>query len=173
MVQESRRWLALHACAAILMIVPAGPASGLGLSTTELAVEGHSVLTFDDVPRSQRWSHTIAVGDEVDIDLIRAQVTVQEGTSTAVEFEMIAEAPPGQEHVLSARLDWSPGKLVLSDRFPPRLGLMSECLPPADERGDYWTTSARLRIEVWLPRNVRLKVHVRDGEVKDFRPGAA
>ena len=131
-------------------------------------------LASSPVGRLPRWQWA-ALADRkasMRIDLVRADVTV---VSSADRRAIVKIATEGSaEDAVGLWIDVTNKERVyiLSDRFPRRsiLSYPTECLPPPDERGDFWLVPTKLRVTVAAPIGWPLRVMVADGSVRDLRP---
>jgi hypothetical protein len=57
------------------------------------------------------------------------------------------------------------GVVQIRDHYPPRVRWPNDCLPPVDERGDYWTHAVPLRVTIQVPPKTRLRVRVTSGNI--------
>jgi hypothetical protein len=115
-------------------------------------------------PLAQPWSWHDAVeaGTVIDIDLIHADVTVTSATNDA----LVRIRPTGESAeavVFSARS--TAGSVRIRDTYPTRSPYFTECLPPVDERGDYWTYRVPLKVSVAVPRGAQLRIRLKSGAV--------
>jgi hypothetical protein len=107
----------------------------------------------------------------VHIDLIRADVTVVPSDNGHVTVTIVAEGSAEDAARLWIDVTEKDGGYSLSDRFPRRsaLAFSKECLPPPDERGDYWLVSTKLRVTVAAPTGSRPHISVVEGVLHDRR----
>lgn len=119
-----------------------------------------------------QWTAPSTRGAAVRIDLIRADVTIVPSPDSHVAVTIIAEGSAEDAARLWIDLTEKDGGYVLNDRFPRRsaLAFLKECLPPPDERGDFWLVSTKLRVTVAAPNGWLPHVSVSKGSVNDLRP---
>lgn len=104
-------------------------------------------------------------GDHFQMDLIRADVRVERSSADRIEMEVLG---PGNEELaqIAFKISWLGDRTAVIDTFPQRSGLWrDECLPPPDERGDFWRVTARPRIVLRVPARVVVDIRVREGQV--------
>lgn len=104
-------------------------------------------------------------GDRFQMDLIRADVRVERSRTDRVEMEVLG--PGGDELAqIAFKISWLGDWTKVIDTFPQRSALRrDECLPPPDERGDFWRVTVRPRIVLRVPAGVVVDVRVREGQV--------
>lgn len=119
-----------------------------------------------------RWTAPSTGDATVRIDLIRADVTIVPSNDSHVAVMIVAQGLAEDAARLWIDVTEKHGGYVLSDRFPRRsaLALPKECLPPPDERGDFWLVSTKLRVTVAAPSGWQPRVSVTEGSVHDLRP---
>ena len=105
------------------------------------------------------------------IDLVRADVTIVRSSDNRLSISIAATG--GIEDANRLRIDVTEKNdgYVLSDRFPPRSMIVApkECLPPPDERGDFWLISTKLRVVVAAPTGWEENIVVNQGSIHDLR----
>ena len=121
-----------------------------------------------------QWTAPATRDTAMRIDLIRADVTIVPSNDSHVAVMIVAQGPAEDAARLWIDVTQNGGGYVLSDRFPRRsaLAFPKECLPPPDERGDFWLVSTKLRVTVAAPTGWQLRVSVTEGSVHDLRPAA-
>jgi hypothetical protein len=119
-----------------------------------------------------RWNAPSTRDITVHIDLIRADVTIVPSNGNHVAVTIVAQGPAEDAARLWIDVTEKDGGYVVSDRFPRRsmLAFPKECLPPPDERGDFWLVSTKLRVTVAAPSGWLPRVSVTEGSVHDLRP---
>ena len=122
-------------------------------------------------PSNWRWHVAATPNTTVQIDFIRADVTIVPSTDNRLVVTIVAEGPVEDAARLWIDVTEKDGAYVLTDRFPRRsmLAFPSECLPPPDERGDFWLVSSKLRVTVAAPSGWRPHISVKEGRVRDLR----
>jgi hypothetical protein len=61
-------------------------------------------------------------------------------------------------------------QILISDRYPVRASVnYRECLPPLDERGDFWSSDVRLMAVVWAPQDLPVKAEIMDHDLRALR----
>lgn len=102
-------------------------------------------------------------GDRLEVDLIRAEVRVERSATDRIALEVLG--PDGEDFArIALRISWDGDRTSVTDTFPQRYGRgWDECLPPPDERGDFWLVRARPRIVLYVPAGVVLDIRVREG----------
>jgi hypothetical protein len=110
------------------------------------------------------WSSPAGRTKRLDIDLIRGRIRIvrREGP---VAVEIFRELGDGRAAEVEIKLEAQGEEAAIMDAYPPRIG-GDECLPPVDERGDYWTNQARFEAVVRAPRSVHVSARVKDGAVE-------
>jgi hypothetical protein len=90
-------------------------------------------------------------------------------TSVGRETDIILVRQDVRSDPASARLiaDTTIDAVRIEDRYPRTGGMdpRHDCLPPEDARGNYWHSDVRLSTIVRVPANVRLVVHLVDGDI--------
>ena len=119
-----------------------------------------------------RWTGHAAAVPPIRLDLIRANVTIEPSAKDEIEIDLSLHARP--EHAQRLWIDAAvrEGALLIQDRYPARARWAmfgNECLPPADERGDFWLVPATLHVVIHAPRGERIDVDIREGNVTDNR----
>jgi hypothetical protein len=119
-----------------------------------------------------RWNAPSTRDITVHIDLIRADVTIVPSNDSHVAVTIVVQGPAEDAARLWIDVTEKDGGYVLSDRFPRRsmFAFPKECLPPPDERGDFWLVSTTLRVTVAAPSGWLPRVSVTEGSVHDLRP---
>ena len=112
----------------------------------------------------ERWAWVGRAGDRrpVVIDLVRADVVV-EHAPIATGIAIGSSGGAARIEVV----DQSDGVRV-GDQYParPAVAAMADCLPPADERGDYWTYPARFSVRVRLRPGQSLRIRLKQGNIR-------
>ena len=122
------------------------------------------------LPRWQ-WTGPSTHAALVRIDLARADVTILPSADNRLVVTIIAQGSVEDAARMWIDVAEKDGGYILSDRFPLRsaLALPKECLPPPDERGDFWLVSTKLRVTVAAPSGWLPRVSVSEGSVNDLR----
>ena len=110
------------------------------------------------------WSSDAAPGMALRIDLVRADVTVVPSRDGRISVTLEAEGSPDDAARVWIDVSRQGGAVVVGDRFPirPPWTFPTECLPPPDERGDFWLVSTRLRVVVAVPKGVVPTIVIKD-----------
>ncbi|KRC82433.1 hypothetical protein [Sphingomonas sp. Root241] len=121
-----------------------------------------SLLSSLDTPavaEAWEWRGAAAV---IDVDLVRAdiRIIVKDGPS---EVRIVPRGDDAASVTFSAA---SAGDVVrIRDRYLPRARWPNDCLPPVDERGDYWTHMVPLQVTIQVPPESHLRVRVISGNI--------
>ena len=107
-----------------------------------------------------RWQGT---ADRIDIDLVQADVRVIE-MPTEPSVRIRREGPDAGAVTFTAVS--ADGVTRIRDRYPDRGRWSRECLPPAEERGDFWAYTIRLKVTVSVPPGTPLRVRVMRGNIR-------
>jgi len=103
-------------------------------------------------------------------DFIRATVQIEESRSGVIEMKVETGSATADLARIVLRASWSEGVIKTTDLFPRRFWhIADECLPPADEPGDFWAVTVRPKIVLRLPTSMKTSVRVREGHVEDHR----
>ncbi len=111
------------------------------------------------------WNQHTPTG-VIDIDLIRADVKVvrREGP---VEIRIVRLPGTGRASEVKIAASQVDDILNVRDLYPTRvLAGRAECLPPLDERGDFWHDDVRFAATIWAPPAIQVTVRVKDGQVE-------
>lgn len=106
-----------------------------------------------------RWQGT---ADRIDIDLVQADVRIVEAPGEP--SVRIRGEGPGAGAVTFTALS-AEGVTHIRDRYPDRGRWSRECLPPADERGDFWAYPIRLKVTVAVRPGTPLRIRVMRGNI--------
>ena len=117
------------------------------------------------------WSGAVAQASGMRIDLVRADVTIVTSTDDRLTVKIVAEGSAEDASRVWINVSLKDGVQMLSDRYPERSpwAILAECLPPSDERGDYWIVTTKFRVVIAAPRGTRPAVTVMSGTVRDLR----
>lgn len=117
------------------------------------------------------WSGPSSHAETVRIDLVRADVKIVASIDNKFLVRIVAEGTTEDAGRVWIDVTQKDGTYVLSDRYPqrPPWTMLSECLPPSDERGDFWLVSTRFKVVVAAPRGIRPVVTLKSGTVRDMR----
>jgi hypothetical protein len=121
-----------------------------------------SLLSSLDTPavaEAWEWRGAAAV---LDMDLVRADVRIITGKGPS-EVRIVPRGDEAAGVTFSAA---SAGEVVrIRDLYPPRARWLRDCLPPVDERGDYWTHVVPLQVTIRVPPESHLRVRVISGDI--------
>jgi hypothetical protein len=103
-----------------------------------------------------------AAATRIDLDFVRANVQIISRKGVP-EIRVV----PGGDDVAAVTFSAVEvdGVVRIRDRYPPRARWPGDCLPPVDERGDYWTHVVRLEVTILVPPQTRLRVRVTSGNI--------
>jgi hypothetical protein len=109
-----------------------------------------------------RWTGKADDRRAVVIDLVRGDVTVERA---AAETSIAIESSSEDSQVEAVE---QADSVHVSDRYPARsaVAAMADCLPPADERGDYWTYPVRFSVRVRLHPGQPLRIRLKQGNIR-------
>ena len=130
--------------------------------TISLALAGLLLAVSAPLPSPPHWEWRGAA-NEIDIDLARADVRIV-ATRGAPAIRIVATGADAAAVAFSATP--ADGMVRIRDRYPPRGRWADECLPPVDERGDFWTYAVPLEVVISVPPGTRLRVRVMAGDIR-------
>jgi hypothetical protein len=119
------------------------------------------LLNLDAPAVAEAWEWRGAAG-ALDMDLVRADVRiiVKNGPS---EVRIVPRGDDAAAVTFSAA---AAGDVVrIRDLYPARARWLDDCLPPVDERGDYWTHVVPLQVTIQVPPESHLRVRVISGNI--------
>jgi hypothetical protein len=120
-----------------------------------------------------RWQWAVLADREASmrIDLVRADVTVVSSVDRHAIVKIATEGSAEDAVGLWIDVTNKDGVYIVSDRFPRRStrSYPIECLPPPDERGDFWLVPTKLRVNVAAPIGWPLRIMVAHGSIRDLR----
>ena len=107
------------------------------------------------------WAEDRRQVDALQIRIIRGRIHVRYVQSSEITVDVYA-APKGTGsptvrivHVVTGRT------LQIMDVYPQRGFSSHECLPPTDERGDYWNSDVFLEVEIVAPFGMKIDREIR------------
>lgn len=118
-----------------------------------------------------QWSGPSNQALTVRIDLVRADVKIVASSDDMVSVRIVTEGTTEDAARVWIDVAQKDGSYVLSDRYPQRSpwAMLPECLPPSDERGDFWVVSTRFKVIIAAPRGTHPLVTLKSGTVRDMR----
>lgn len=117
------------------------------------------------------WAEPLTPNRVVDLQLVRADVRVESSTSGQLEVYAIAQGDPSHAEAVLLKTEVTEGGISLVDQYPARSVRLAprECLPPAGDRGDYWTYQTRLRLTLRVPIGASVTGVIMSGGIHDAR----
>lgn len=132
-------------------------------------------IIVESVPRSADetwvWRKPSIHVQSVDINLVRANIVVEPSDSANVEVIIVAEGDRGVDSAVSFVVSQQDKRYRVVDRYPAKSSKINsiECLPPVDERGDFWNHQVALTVTLRVPRQMHVIAHTMAGTVADRR----
>jgi hypothetical protein len=109
-------------------------------------------------------------GGTIEIHLVRGSVRAETIPGQEAEVVLVPRSDHSDPAAVRLSVDTVGSDFRVVDRYPTAApGPRRECLPPLDERGDFWHTDVRVAALVRVPAHVRLIVRLIDGDI-DVRP---
>ena len=164
--------------ATVFFILPLKRALAMPLLAWMTLVAGPAVAQNFDSERvvlldGNTWNWTQPVSDvgTLEINLVRATVVIERSNATVAELIVSAGSDQDHRSAVSIVVSEHNGHYRISDRYPPRLAIShrTECLPPIDERGDFWHYNVLLKAKLRVPRHMIVSVRTMAGSVEDRR----
>ena len=164
--------------AAAFLILPLNRALAMPLLASMTLVAGPAVAQNFDSERvvlldGDTWNWTQPVSDVgmLEINLVRATVVIERSNATVAELIVSAGSDQDHRSAVSIVVSEHNGHYRISDRYPPRPAIShrTECLPPIEERGDFWHYNVLLKAKLRVPRHMIVSVRTMAGSVEDRR----
>jgi hypothetical protein len=144
------------------MALVSGPASAQNFNAQRVVL-----------PDGDTWNWTQPASDvrALEINLVRASVVIEPSNAPIAELIIFADSGQNHQSAVSIVVSEHNGQYRISDRYPPRspISHQAECLPPIDERGDFWHYNVLLKAKLRVPRHMIVSVRTMAGGVVDHR----
>jgi hypothetical protein len=125
------------------------------------------------LPDGDTWNWTQLASDvrALEINLVHANVVIEPSDTLIAELVIFADSDQNHRSAVSIVVSEHNGQYRISDRYPPRSAIshQAECLPPIDERGDFWHYNVLLKAKLRVPRHMIVSVRTMAGGVVDRR----
>ncbi|HEU4643612.1 MAG TPA: hypothetical protein VFS44_14240 [Gemmatimonadaceae bacterium] len=109
-------------------------------------------------------------------DLVRGSIRIERSRTPEVEVIARRHAVRSDPMSVTMRVDTTAEGLSFIASHPPMpplsAGSRHDCLPPEDDRGDFWHSDVRVELLVRVPDGVRVLARVMSGDI-DVAPVAA
>lgn len=137
-------------------------------------VEAQSVgIERTSHPGGATWKSAKPVIDvrSLEIDFVRASVQIEPSDAPNVELIKLADAEPNHRSAVSIVISEQDGQYRITDRYPARAASSQwvECLPPIDERGDFWHYDVSLKVKLRVSQNMTDSARTMAESVADRR----
>jgi hypothetical protein len=144
------------------MALVGGPAAAQNLNAQRL------VLPDGD---TWNWAQPVSAVRALEINLLRANVVIEPSNAPIAELIISVDSDQDYRSAVSIVVSEHNGQYRISDRYPPRSAMsqQAECLPPIDERGDFWHYNVLLNAKLRVPRRMIVSVRTMAGGVVDRR----
>jgi hypothetical protein len=151
---------------AVLLII------GITLESAPTAAE--EAVVIDAVRQSKEswvWKEKATAIRAFELDLVRADIEILPSDDPAVELVMLTDHDSVYRPAVRLAISHSNGRYRIVDIYPARSANagMIECLPPIDERGDFWRYPLALRVKLKVPRGMPVTVQTMAGTLIDRR----
>jgi hypothetical protein len=105
------------------------------------------------------WSGRAAPGASLSIDLVRANVVTTPSAGDQIRVRVFAE-PDGDLPMMTLSRQGTGWRII--DVYPAARPIdgYRECHPAQSEHGAFWRSRSRLRVELSVPRGIRVGTHV-------------